>query len=243
MKQLQIFATTLAFGGILLLFSACNSAGDKKGTDAVVNTDSSTVPKTEVPTKPASLMIIKHKVTDFDKWLTGFEAHDSMRKVYGLHSYGVSRGVDDKNMVMVALKIDDINRAKEFAALPDLKTAMQKSGVVGDPSIMYFDRQVLFLSNNDPSMRVMISHTVKDWDAWKKEFDNHKQARTDAGLTDRAVGYELGNNKTAIIVDVVSNLAKAREFFNSKDLKDRMQVAGVNGAPELFFYNLIKTYK
>lgn len=36
------------------------------------------------------------------------------------------------------------------------------------------------------------------------------------------------------LVDVVSDLPKARAFFASKELKDKMQAAGMEGAPTIF---------
>jgi hypothetical protein len=242
MKQVRSLAISIAFPVVLLFLFSCNTGNEKKTTGTTVKADTALTSKAEPTNKPALLMIIRHRVADFNKWMPLYESHDSVRLSYGLHSYGVSRGVDDTNMVMVALKIDDIARAKEFAALPDLKTAMKKGGVLGTPDIRYYDRRELFMSTNDPSTRVMVSHKVKDWDAFKKVFDNDKQARTDAGLTDRSVGYESGNNKMVTIVAVVSDLKKARDFFASKQLKEKMEAAGVDGPPDIFFYNLIKKY-
>lgn len=224
----------MALASTIFLFSSCNSGNEKK--------DIRTTIKKEPATNSGYLMLIKHTVTDFSKWLPVYESHDSVRLTYGLHSYGVSRGVDDTNMVMVALKIDDMKKAKAFETLPDLKTSMQKAGVTGTPSITYYNRAILFLGTNDPSTRVMVSHKVKDWTTWKAAYDDHKQARLGAGLTDRSVGYEVDNDKMVTIVDVVSDLPKARAFFASKNLKDKMQAAGVEGAPMIFFYNLVKKF-
>jgi hypothetical protein len=242
MKPIKISVSVLAFSGIFLFFSSCNSGNEKKVTDAIEKTDSISAPKKESTTSSSNLMIIKHKVADFAKWLTLYQSHDSLRLAYGLHNYGVSRGIDDTNMVMVALKMDDINKAKAFAALPDLKARMQQAGVIEVPIITYYNRQSLFLSTNDPSTRVMISHKVKDWAAWKNEFDKHKQARKDAGLTDRSVGYEVDNDKMVTIVAVVGDLQKAREFFASSELKNKMDAAGVEGPPTIFLYNLVKSF-
>lgn len=243
MKQFKILGTLLAFTGLLHFISSCNSGDEKKAADStIVKTNIDTTLKSEPSIKPGNIMFIKHKVADFTKWLAGYDSHDSVRKAYGLHNFGVSRGIDDSNMVLVALKMDDLNKAKEFAALPSLKAAMEKSGVVGAPTIMYYDRQTLDLSSNAINTRVLVSHKVKDWDAWKKEFDSHRQARIDAGIMDRSVGYEVGNNKMVNIVATVSDLKKAKDFFSSKDLKDKMAAAGVDGPPTIFFYNLVKKY-
>lgn len=242
MKTTRFLASALAIGAMLIIFNSCNSGDDKKATDAPIITDSSNALKTEPATNSGYLMLIKHSVADFSKWLLAYESHDSMRLAYGLHSYGVSRGVDDTNMVMVALKIDDMKKAKEFEALPDLKARMQIDGAVGPTSITYYNRAILFLGTNDPSLRVMVTHKVKDWTSWKKVYEDHKQARIAAGLTDRSVGYEVDNDKMVTLVDVVSDLPKARAFFASKELKDKMQAAGVEGAPTIFLYNLVKKF-
>jgi hypothetical protein len=241
MKLIKFIGSALSLG-LLFFAMSCNQAGEKKADNDVLKTDSDTGKRNVPSPKPANLMIIKHKVADFNKWLQAFNADDSVRLQYGLHNYGVSRGIDDSSLVMVALLVDDMNRAKEFASLPALKATMKKAGVTEEPKIIYFDRQALDLSTNNNTVRVMVNHKVKDWDAWKKEFDDHKQARIDAGITDRAVGYEVGNNKMVIIVAVVNDLKKAKDFFNSKELKDKMDKAGIEGPPTIFFYTLIKKF-
>lgn len=242
MKPIKYSAILLAVSSVCLLIISCNSGSEKKEPAATEKTDTIVTRKKEPITNSGSLMIIKHKVADFNKWFAAYESHDSIRLAYGLHNYGISRGIDDSNLVMVALKMDDIDQAKKFAAMPELKERMQKGGVIGEPNIMFYNRQSLFLSTNDPSARAMITHKVKDWVTWKNDFDNHKQARKDAGLIDRSVGYEVGNDKMVTVVVVVNDLPKARAFFNSPDLKNKMQAAGVEGPPTIYLYNLIKSF-
>ena len=239
MKQFKFFsAITLVAGS--LFFSSCN--GDEKKTDNVtVSADSSAVNKTEPPAKPGNLVIIKHKVANFAKWKTAYESHDSTRLAYGLHNYIVARGLKDSNMVMVVLKMDDTTKAKQFAALPDLKAAMQKGGVMGAPSFLYLDVQMLDTSSNAPT-RVIVTHKVKDWDAWKKSFDSHKQTRLDAGMTDRAISYSVGDTHTVTVAFIINDMKKAEAFMASKDLKDKMAESGVTGPPNIFFYNVVQKY-
>lgn len=92
------------------------------------------------------------------------------------------------------------------------------------------------------TVRVMIKHKVKDWDAWKKAFDDHKQSRINAGLTDRVVAYTVGDNHMVTLVFAVTDMAKAKTFMNSKDLADKMKAGGVEGPPSIFFYNIVKKY-
>lgn len=240
MKLLK-FLPSITVAACSFIFSACNS--DEKKTDAVtVSTDSSVSKKSEISTKPQNVVIIKHRVANFAKWKAAYESHDSTRLAYGLHNYIISRGLKDSNMVMVALKMDDTAKAKQFGSMSDLKTAMHKGGVLGAPVILFLDVQMLDTSSNATTTRVIVTHKVKDWDAWKKTFDSHKQARVDAGLTDRAVSYSVGDTHTVTIVFAINDMTKAEAFMGSKDLKDKMQEAGVVGPPDIFFYNVVQKY-
>lgn len=51
-----------------------------------------------------------------------------------------------------------------------------------------------------------------------------------------------GDNHLASIVFAVTDMKKAKEFLNSKDLKDKMAKAGVEGPPTFFFYNIVQKY-
>jgi len=88
----------------------------------------------------------------------------------------------------------------------------------------------------------MVKHKIKDWDTWKKAFDDHKQARIDAGLTDRMVGYTVGDNHMVTMVMIVNDMARAKAFMNSKDLADKMKAGGVEGPPSIFFYRVVQKY-
>lgn len=244
MKQFK-FLSALALLAGSFFFSSCNGDQKKENTTAVTTDSSSmattTAPKMEPPAKPGNILIIRHKVADYAKWKIAYDAHDSTRLAYGLHNNLVARGTKDPNMVMVVLGMDDAAKGKEFTAMPGLKAAMQKGGVVGTPSFLYIDMQFRDTSNSGAS-RVIVTHKVKDWEAWKKSFDSHKQARVDAGLTDRAVGYGVGDTHTVTAAFIISDKAKAEAFMNSKDLKDKMAEAGVTGPPDIFFYTVVQKY-
>ncbi len=227
----------------LFLALSCNNAAEKKEEPVISSADTTAIaPVPAAPVKPANLAIIKHKVADFAKWLPLFESHDTARLRFGLHNFMIGRGVKDSNMVLVALWMDDFEKAKAFTELPDLKAAMQKGGVIGKPEISFMDMQMLDSGKLETPFRMMVTHQVKDYAAWKASFDSHKQVRIDANMTDRAIGYEMGNNKKVTVVTAVNDMAKAEAFSTSKELKDRMQEAGVEGPPTIFFYRMAKKY-
>ena len=243
MKQCKLYAMIFIAG--MFFISSCNSGETK--TDETTGGDTTTkkeetAPMPTAPAKPANVMLVWHKVANYAKWLALYESHDTARVAKGLHNYIIGRGVADSNMVMIALWMDDADKAKAFAADPGLKAAMQKGGVMGAPKFAYVDIQLLDSSTNASTLRVMRMAKVKDYDAWKKGFDSTKQVRMDAGLKDRAIGYSVGDNHNLTIVYAVSDKKKAEAFFNSPELKARMKAGGVEGNPETFWYTVVKKY-
>lgn len=247
MKHFRLFATLSVAAGILLL-SSCNSKKDKKAdenkTDSTVVTTQPNNQPVANPSGPASVMIVRHKVADYAKWKPGYDAHDSARLANGLHSYLIGRGTEDSNNVLVAMTMDDVDKAKAFASNPDLKNVMKKAGVIGAPSVIDFlDAVMSDTSMIQASTRLMVRHKVKDWDAWKKVFDADKQNRMDAGLTDRVVAHTAGDTHSVTVVFAVADVEKAKSMMTSQALKDKMKEAGVEGAPDFFFYKIVQKYQ
>ena len=238
MKRVRFFTTISITAGIIL-FSSCNSKKDKKAEENNMTTTTETV---TAPSGPTEVMIVKHKVADYAKWKPGYDAHDSVRLANGLHSYVIARGVDDSNLVLVAMIMDDVDKAKAMAADPGLKDVMKKAGVVGAPEIDYIHSVMNDTTALQTTIRVMIRSKIKDWDVWKKSFDGHIQKRIDAGLTDRVVAYTIGDNHHVTLVFAVADMDKAKAFMNSQDLKDRMKEAGVEGPPDIYFYRIVQKY-
>ncbi len=242
MRHVKFFAMLAIATSVLLL--SCNS-GDKKASDTAGDTTAvkkdSVPPPASVNSGPAMIMTITHEVANYTKWKSAYDEHDSNRLAYGLHNYVICRGVDDSNMVMVALRMDDVNKAKEMGASKELMERMKKMGVT-KPSMEYTQTVMNDTTAIQQTVRVMVKHKVKDWDTWKKAFDSHKQTRMDAGLTDRVIGHSAGDDHSVIIVFAVADIAKAKTFMESKDLKDKMNEAGVVGPPSSFFYRVAAKY-
>ena len=67
-------------------------------------------------------------------------------------------------------------------------------------------------ATNTSAARVMVTHKIKDWDAWKKVFDADKANRINAGLTDRLLANGVGDNHQVTMVFLVSDMKKAADF-------------------------------
>ncbi|MEO8766210.1 MAG: hypothetical protein ABI416_18045 [Ginsengibacter sp.] len=249
MKQSGFLATLSVATCMSLFLFSCGSGGDKSAettadTSAITSADTPAVTPPEPPAaaQPFKLLLIRHKVANFAKWKPGYESHDSMRQAAGLKNFIIGRGLNDSNMVLIMLLMNDVSKAKELTTSPNMKERMQKAGVIGKPMLDYLEILSSDTSKIEQTARLMITHKVKDWDAWKKEFDDHKQARMDAGLVDRGVSYSDDDHHKVTLIFAVTDMQKANAFLNSKDLKDKMAKAGVEGPPSLFFYNIVQKY-
>jgi hypothetical protein len=82
-------------------------------------------------------LTIHHKVKDYATWRAGYDAHQTSRRTAGITNGRVFRNAEDPNDVVIVLDVADVAKARTFVASEDLKSAMQKSGVIGSPSVRF----------------------------------------------------------------------------------------------------------
>lgn len=233
---------------LALIVSSCGSNEQKESTTTTsdsttaTNTETTTTATSNIVTTPQDMMVVTHKVSNFTKWKASYDGHDSARLANGIHNYVVARGIDDSNMVMVALKLDDVNKAKAFAKDPGLKQAMQKGGVIGIPSIQFTTMVYQDTSTLNAAIRSRTTFTVKDFATWQKVFESHRQTRTDNGLTDRAYGHDVDDDHKVTLVVAVNDTAKARAFWKSDLLKQQRAESGATSEPQRFLYRVVQRY-
>lgn len=241
------FASLLFCAALLFFLTSCGGNESKEQT----NTESTTAESTSnaviaetntIITTPQNMMTVVHRVSDFEKWKTSYDEHDSMRLANGIHSYVIGRGLDDPNMVLVAVKVDDMAKAKAFAKDPTLKKAMQKGGVTGTPSFSFIITSFQDTAVISSDIRSRTSFTVKDWDAWLKGFEEGKQERMNNGITTRTYGHDPDDNKKVSLVTAVTDTAKAFAYYKSDELKKRRAASGVTGEPKRFLFRVVQRY-
>jgi ABC-type sugar transport system substrate-binding protein len=82
-------------------------------------------------------MFVHHEVADYGTWRKAYNAFAPMQKKAGVFFKAVYQSTDDPNDVTVIHDFHSLEKAKAFAASPELKAAMEKSGVKGAPQIWY----------------------------------------------------------------------------------------------------------
>jgi len=87
-------------------------------------------------------MFVHHEVADYAAWRKSYNSFAPTQKKHGVIYQAVYQSADDPNDVTVIHDFHTLDEAKAFAALPELKAAMEKSGVKGVPQIWYTTRSL-----------------------------------------------------------------------------------------------------
>jgi hypothetical protein len=77
------------------------------------------------------------KVKDYATWRTSYDGSEKSRVSAGITNGRVFRNTQDQNDVVILQDVADVSKARTWLGSDDLKAEMQKSGVVGSPSIRF----------------------------------------------------------------------------------------------------------
>jgi heme-degrading monooxygenase HmoA len=83
------------------------------------------------------VVIVQHKVRDFDAWKPVFDEHGAVRRRYGATGHEIYRGLEDPNDITVVNHFPSKEQAQAFAADPSLKEAMARGGVISEPHMTW----------------------------------------------------------------------------------------------------------
>jgi hypothetical protein len=235
-KNNRAFKQVLAICISAVLFS-CNSATETKEEEPVKAADSPTAAApAPAPFTPFDVVEISHTVKDYSKWRPAFDADVVNRKANGMEDIVVGRNNDNPNNILIALKVADVAKAKAFSADPKLKEVMEKAGVVSKPAFDMF-HVIRFNADSKEKQWVIITHKVKDFDAWLKVYDGEGTAqRASEGMVDVVLARGIDDPNLVHIVFDITDLAKAKAAITSEAKKQLMTSAGVEGKPTIEFY-------
>jgi heme-degrading monooxygenase HmoA len=87
-----------------------------------------------------TVMLVDHRVTDFDAWRKVYDEVRGWQHEHGVHFQQVLRHADDGNRVVVTHAFDSREAAEAFVSNPELREAMERGGVdASSVKIEYFD--------------------------------------------------------------------------------------------------------
>ena len=84
-------------------------------------------------------------------------------------------------------------------------------------------------------MIIMVQHHVRDYDAWKKVFDEHRAVREKHGATGHLVYRGAEDRNAVTILNHFPSRQRAESFAADPSLKEAMERAGVDGVPTITF--------
>jgi len=80
-------------------------------------------------------LLTQHRVKDYDAWRPHFDGHEDTRRSYGITNPRVYRNADDPNDLVLLFDVTDLERAKEFGQSQELRSTMERAGVVMPPTV------------------------------------------------------------------------------------------------------------
>lgn len=83
--------------------------------------------------------LVRHKVKDYSIWKPYFDENVPNRSQYGFKKGIIFRNMEEPNELFLLLEWDDMNLAREFFSLEELRKMMDQAGVVDEPDIYHLE--------------------------------------------------------------------------------------------------------
>jgi hypothetical protein len=77
------------------------------------------------------------KVKDYGSWRKSYDEQEKDRLSAGITNGRVFRRAEDPNDLVILQDVADVPKARAWLGSDDMKAQMQKSGVIGSPSIRF----------------------------------------------------------------------------------------------------------
>lgn len=174
-------------------------------------------------------VLVQHNVADFDTWKTAFKKDAERRKKAGIAEKLILRGAADPNFITVVFELENVKTGKDFFTDPKTADLMGAAGVTSKPAFTYFEVSNSGIPTGESFL--IIQHTVKDYNQWKKAFDNHQKVRSEYKLSLTALGKDLDNRSNVVAIFNAENTNAITSFLEKSNLKEAMKSAGLTSEP------------
>src|ERR1700689_531138 len=94
----------------------------------------------------------------------------------------------------------------------------------------------IFMTNTQHTNENLTVHIkVKDFNAWRTSYNGHEKDRASAGITNGRVFQSPNDPNDVVILQDVADVAKARTWLGSNEMKSVWEKSGVLGSPSIRF--------
>jgi hypothetical protein len=90
-------------------------------------------------------------------------------------------------------------------------------------------------TQNNTTENVTIHLKVKEFNAWHTSYNGHEKERASAGITNGRVFHSPNDPNDVVILQDVADVAKARTWLGSNEIKSVLEKSGVVGSPSIRF--------
>ncbi len=87
-------------------------------------------------------------------------------------------------------------------------------------------------------MILSVAHRVADFDSWKAVFDGHGDSRKAHGAVGHRVLRRSDESNTVLVLTQFGDRSQAESFLAHPSLRAAMGRAGVEGVPEMTFWEV-----
>src|ERR1700737_2445579 len=94
---------------------------------------------------------------------------------------------------------------------------------------------ILIMNATHTNENATIHFKVKDYAAWRVGYDSGEKSRVSAGITNGRVFRRAEDQNDVVILQDVADVAKARTWLASDEMKAAMDKGGVVGSPNIRF--------
>ena len=84
-------------------------------------------------------VLVRHKVSDYNRWKEAFDSHLNTRKRAGETGCRLFHNCDDQRDITLLLDWGTVEEARKFMNSDELRSAMANAGVVGTPEVLYLE--------------------------------------------------------------------------------------------------------
>ncbi len=81
-------------------------------------------------------MVTHHRVRDYSTWRSIYDGDAARRKSMGIKDWKVGQKPDDPNEIYMLWEVEDPKKIEGMMNDPELKTLMEKAGVVSPPEMI-----------------------------------------------------------------------------------------------------------
>jgi hypothetical protein len=93
----------------------------------------------------------------------------------------------------------------------------------------------------NPFKIFIVQHRVKDFSKWKPVYLANDSLRKAYGISQFRLGRGLEDSNMVYVIDIITDVQKAKELASSSALKNAMAKAGVSGPPKFSYSEVVRS--